>query len=104
MGLPSSSSDTSANPSVLSSRFGPYGIVSSTNLSNSTFFVPIKSPSPPLTSPERSLPGIVGVRSIYPLAMSSNQQRSDEQLCLELMDFMMQCVSSQVRICGVLNK
>ena len=80
-------------------------MVSSTNLSNSTFFVSAKSPSPPQASPERSLPGTVGIKTIYPLAMSSNQQQlSDEEVCMQLMDFMMQCVSSQVRIHGVINK
>ena len=97
MGLPSSSSNTCINPSVLSSRFGSYGMVGSTNLSNSTFFVPAKSPSPPQASPERSLPGTLGIRTIYPLAMSSIQQQlPDEEVCLKLMDFMMECISSQV--------
>ena len=75
-------------------------MVSSTNLSNSTFFVSAKSPSPPQASPERSLPGTIGIRTIYPLAISSNQQQqqlSDEEVCMQLMDYMMQCVSSQVR-------
>ena len=98
MGLPSSSSNTCVNPSVLSSRFGPYGMVGLTNLSNSTFFVSAKSPSPPRASPERSLPGTIGIKTIYPLALSSNQQQlSDEDVCMQLMDFMMQCISSQVR-------
>ena len=75
-------------------------MVSSTNLSNSTFFVSAKSPSPPQASPERSLPGTIGIRTIYPLAISSNQQQqqlSNEEVCMQLMDYMMQCVSSQVR-------
>lgn len=83
---------------MLSSRFGSYGMVSSSNLSNSTFFVSAKSPSPPHASPEWTLPGIVGIRTIYPLAMASGQQPSDEQLCMELMDFMMQCISLQVSV------
>lgn len=105
MGLPTSSSNICVNPSVLSSRFGSYGRVSSTNLSNSTFFVAAKSPSPPQSSPERTLPGTVGIRTIYPLVMCNNQQQqlSDEQACMDLMDFMMQCISFQVRTCDKLT-
>ena len=100
MGLPASSNSSALfmSPS-LSSRFGSYAIINVGSLSSSTFYVSASSASPThRTSPERSLCGTVGVRDIYPLALDNRSLPLDKQ-ALELMEFMMMCVTSQVLCC-----
>jgi len=66
------------------------------SLSNSTFYVSSSGVSPThRTSPERPLSGTVGVRDIYPLALDTRSLPLEKQ-ALELMGFMMMCVTSQV--------
>ena len=97
MGLPAGSNSPSSfvSPS-LSSRFGSYAMVNTGSLSGSTFYVSSSSISPTQhASPERSLCGTVGVRDIYPLALDNHSLPLEKQ-ALELMGFMMMCVTSQV--------
>lgn len=97
MGLPAGSdSSTSFDSQSLSARFGSYAIINSGSLSSSTFYISANSTSPiSRSSPERFLCGTVGVRDIYPLALD-NRSLSIEKQALELMEFMMMCVTSQV--------